>query len=255
MSLSAWLNRPDTLVARIWRTLYDGGYQVFKGCVMFILTPIYRIRRVGPRPRLSDGGAILCPNHASYLDPAFVQLTMRRRLTFIMTNDFYAIPAGRWFFRLVGAVPVGRGRLGRQGLRRAMALVKRGHTIVLFPEGSLSRDGHQKRAQRGIGRIARRTGAPVIPVGIAGAFHAWSHGSSRPGPARVRVAYGAPLRWKDMGSGHTGHTRSDEQAFADCLMDRIASARAGIHRDAPAPGDIRREGRPPKLQATESSGR
>ena len=75
---------------------------------------------------------VLCPNHSSYLDPAFVQLTVRRRLTFVMTNDFYSLPGARWFFKLVGAIPVGRGRMSRKGLRRAMALVKRGHVAFSF---------------------------------------------------------------------------------------------------------------------------
>jgi len=230
--------------------MYEGGYQVFKGCVMFVLTPVYRIRRVGPPPRLPAGGAVLCPNHTSYLDPAFVQLALRRRATFIMTNDFYALPAARWFFKLVGAVPIGRGRLGRRGMRRAIALVKRGHTIVLFPEGRLSRDGHLGHAQRGVGRIARRTGAPVIPVGIAGAFHAWSHGRTRPGHANVRVAYGPAMYWQD---GERRHRRRDEQAFADRVISGIAQTKAWVQRAAPVPGDIRAEAQ--VLQPTESSGR
>ena len=97
MSVSAWLNRPGSLAQKIWRPTYEVGYQVFKGTVLFFMRPLYRVRRVGPRPHLPSDGVLLCPNHASYLDPAFVQLVLRRRVTFVMTNDFYVLPAGRWF--------------------------------------------------------------------------------------------------------------------------------------------------------------
>ena len=249
MSVTAWLNRPG-IVERIWRPGYEIGYQCFKGCIMFMLAPVFRVRRVGPPPKLPPGGVVLCPNHASYLDPAFVQLTVRRRVTFIMTNDFYELPRWRWFFKLVGAVPVGRGRMARKGLRRAMALVRAGHSIVVFPEGRLSRDGHLGRAQRGIGRLARRTGAPIIPVAIAGAIHAWSHGDSRPGRARVRVAFGPALIWAE---NTNKHPRKAEQEFADRLMNRIAGTKAWIQSTAPDAGDV-----PvslPSLQTADSSGR
>lgn len=250
MTVSGWLNRPG-LIGRIWRPAYEAGYQMFKIGVLFLLAPIFRIRRVGPPGDVSKGGVVYCPNHASYLDPAFVQLVLRRRVTFIMTNDFYARPRARWFFQLVGAVPVGRGRMARKGLRRAMALVRKGNAIVVFPEGRLTRDGGLGRGQRGIGRLARRTGAPVIPVGIAGARHAWGHGMRGPGRASVRVAFGAPLTWDDETADPD--RRTAEQAFADRLMGRIALTKAWVQQTAPDPGDA-----PvalPDLQTADSSGR
>ena len=249
MSVTAWLNRPGA-ISRFWQPAYEAGYQCLKGAVTFILGPVYRVRRVGPPPRLPEGGVVLCPNHASYLDPGFVQILLRRRLVFVMTDDFYQSPWGRWFFHLVGAVPVGRGRQARKGLRRAIAHVKRGHAIVVFPEGRLTRDGHLGRGQRGVGVLARRTGAPIYPVGIAGAIHAWSRGSKRPGRARVRVAFGSPMRWSD---SEDMRQREAEQAFADRLMNEIAAVKSWAQKKAPQKGDL--PAFPAGLQANESSGR
>ena len=249
MSVTAWLNRPG-LLRRFWRPAYEAGYQCLKGGVTFVLGPIYRVRRVGPRPTLPKGGVVLCPNHASYLDPAFVQIVLRRRLTFVMTDDFYQSPWGRWFFRLVGAVPVGRGRLARKGLQRAIAHVKRGHAIVVFPEGRLTRDGHLGRGQRGIGVLARRTGAPIIPVGIVGAIHAWSRGSRRPGHASVRVAFGTSMTW----TAPDGLSqREAEQAFADRLMGEVAAVKSWAQVKAPRKGDL--PAFPAGLQPSEASSR
>jgi 1-acyl-sn-glycerol-3-phosphate acyltransferase len=250
LSVAAWLNRPGP-IARLWKPAYELGYQALKCGVGFVCRPLWKVRRVGRRARLPSSGVILCPNHASYLDPAFVQLVVRRRITFVMTEDFYDSPWGRWFYKLVGAVPIGRGRLARRGLRRAMALVRRGHAVVLFPEGRLSTDGHLHPPKRGIGSLARRTGAPVVPVAIAGSLHAWAKGRSMPGRANVRVAFAEPLRYAEderLGRRHA------ERAFAERLMGRIAALLTGLQRKAPDPRDVPPHPPcPPALQDPESS--
>jgi len=250
MTATAWLNRPG-LIGRLWRPAYEVGYQAFKCVISFVLSPIWGIRRIGPAPKLPHGGVILCPNHTSYLDPAFVQLVLRRRLVFVMTERFYKSPKARWFYRLVTAIPIGKGgRSARKGIRRAMALVKRGHAIVIFPEGRLSPDGHLNEAQRGIGTLARRTGAPVIPVAIAGALHAWPKGARRPGAARVRLAFGEPLIYAEP---EPFGRKPAEQAFADRVLRSIATSKAALQARAPDPRDI--AVCPGLLQADGASGR
>lgn len=231
MGLVARLNRPGPL-GRTWRRAYEMGYGCLRGVTALVFGPLFRVRRVGPPPPLPKGGVVLCPNHASYLDPAFVQLCVARRVTFVMTSEYYTKPLGRWFFALVGAVHVGPGRQARAGLRRAIALARRGHAVVLFPEGRLSRDGTMHRGQRGIAIIARRAGVPIIPVAIVGAMRAWKHDGLRPRRASVRVAFGQePLHW----SGEPG--RGAQQAFANELMDRIRALHAEVLRTAPHPFD------------------
>lgn len=233
MSVVSWLNRPGP-VRWIWRPGYELFYAGLKTGVALVCGPLFRVRRVGRRANLPRRGLVLCPNHASYLDPAFLQLVLRRRVTFVMTNNFYRTRWGRWFFGLVGAIPVGTGRLARKGLRRSIAAVRRGHAVVVFPEGRLSRDGSLGPGQRGIGILARRTGAPIYPVGIVGSMAAWPKGRRYPGRAHVRIAFAAPITWASQ--AHES-TREGEQAFADDLMARIARAHAFIAAVAPDPHD------------------
>ncbi len=234
MTATAWLNQ-HPVARRIWKPAFEFGYQCLKIAVALVFGPVWRVRRVGRRAHVPQGGVVLCPNHASYLDPAFVQLCVRRRLIFVMTEDFYRVKWGAWFFKLVGAVAIGRGRRAHKGLRRAMALVRKGHAIVVFPEGRLTEDGTLNRAQRGVGRLARLTRVPVIPVGIAGARHAWGKGRTRPGKARVRVAFGRPLRWH--GNADTNERRT-EQAFSDEVMRAVAETKAWVEAHAPDSGDV-----------------
>jgi 1-acyl-sn-glycerol-3-phosphate acyltransferase len=209
------------LFARSWRALYEFGYLGLQGVTHLMFRPFFRIRRVGPRTPLPEGGVLLCPNHESYLDPAMVQIAApRRRLVFVMTNDFYSSPAARWFFRLVGALPIARGRLAWRSVRRATALLRMGRAIVVFPEGRLSREGEMSPAQRGVSVLARAGRAPVVPVAILGSRRAWPRGARWFSRANVRVAFGEPIAW------HGRHDREGEQAFADEVLERVRALRA-----------------------------
>jgi 1-acyl-sn-glycerol-3-phosphate acyltransferase len=190
--------------------------------VQLFFRPLFRARRVGPPSPLPRGGVLLCPNHQSYLDPAFLQLVVGRRLTFVMTNDFYAVPAAAWFFRLVGALPVRQGALARGTLRRAAALLRLGAAVVVFPEGRLSTDGSLHRAQRGVATVARRGRAPVVPVAIEGSRRAWPKGARWGRRSDVRIRFGTPMRCT------SSPGRLEDQAFADALLAEVARARALI---------------------------
>ena len=207
-------------LGRVWNVLYEGGYASLRAVVMYAWRPLFGTRRVGTPPRLPRGSFVLCANHASYLDPAFVQLVLPRRVVFLMTYDFYRRRAGRWFFKLVGAIPVDTGRLARKGLERAVALLREGQPVALFPEGRLSTDGSLATGQRGVAILSRLGHAPVVPVGIAGNLVAWPKGARRPRRADVRVAFGPPI------PSPTGPStgREAEQDFADRVMAAVERA-------------------------------
>jgi 1-acyl-sn-glycerol-3-phosphate acyltransferase len=209
------------LLTRAWHGVYEFFYAGLKGGTTILFRALFRVRAIGPA-RLPDGGVLLCPNHQGYLDPTFVQLTARRRLTFVMTNDFYSSPWARWFFRLVGALPLGAGRQALTTTRRAVALLRLGHALVVFPEGRLSTDGSLSRGQRGIALLARRGRVPVVPVAIEGSRRAFGKGMPWMRRAHVRLAFGDPIR-----IGH-GEGRESDQRFADDVMARVAALRERI---------------------------
>jgi 1-acyl-sn-glycerol-3-phosphate acyltransferase len=235
VSLARVLNRPGFL-GRLWRVAYEIGYVGLRSMVLLAFRPLFLIRRRGPEPRWPTGGFLLCPNHSSFLDPGFVQMVVPRRVTFVMTNEFYARRSGRWFFALVGAIPMAPGRMGHRAIRRAAAMLRRGYAVVLFPEGRISVDGTPGHAHRGVGTLARLGRVPVIPLGIRGAAPTWPPDALWFRRSDVRVHFGEPLAWNGLPTDIPAPQRRErERTFALTLMEHIRRL-AGFPPNPPANG-------------------
>lgn len=203
-----------------------------------LLRVLFRIRVEG-RARLADGeAAIVAANHASYMDPIFLQLAVPRRILFLMTDAFYRIRWARWFFRLVGCLPVSDvGRAGNVAtIRESARLLARGRTLGIFPEGGLSRDGALQRGHTGVARLMLQTGVRVVPVGIVGSFDV----ISRPRPRlrlfrSVTIRIGEPIAPAE--TRGEGESENATRARAHELTREIMRSIAGLtgQRYEPAP--------------------
>jgi len=200
-----------------------------------LLRVLFRAPIHGGRLRARPpGGLIVAPNHVSWIDPAFVQYAVYpHRVTFLMTELYYDLPVIRWYFRAVGARPVREDGPSVSGLKAAREALDAGEVVCIFPEGEITLDGTMRPGRRGVARLARRTGAAVLPVGIRGAEHVFSKVQKRPRRHRVSVHVGPLLRFDETES------RAGEQRFLDRLM-RTLSALAGRpvpeqHRGPPEP--------------------
>jgi 1-acyl-sn-glycerol-3-phosphate acyltransferase len=218
-----------------WGALWESFYFLLKCFARLVLRTLFRVRRVEGPDELPEGGVLVCANHQSYLDPSFVQLALRRRATFVMTDDFYRVPLARWFFELVGAIPVDRSRRVRGSVVRAAALLRLGRVVAVFPEGKISPPGALGRAQRGIAVLARRGRVPVVPVAVDGGARAWGRGARWMRTSDVRIAVGPPRRYVGPPS------RPRDQAFADEVREDIARLWDSIRARGPRPeGSVRR---------------
>lgn len=189
-------------------------------CVVFIpiIRTLWRVAVTGPRvAKPGPNGLILAPNHQSWVDPAVVQYAvLPRRITFLMTELFYDLPVLNWYFRLAGARRVREeGRPSVAGLRAARDALSEGEVVCIFPEGEITTTGRMGRGQRGVARLARRTGAPVVPIGIHGAIDVWSKLQRTITLASVRVRIGAPIVYDETPD------REGEERFTQRLMDAI----------------------------------
>ena len=118
----------------------------------------------------SDGPAILCPNHISFLDSAFIMMTAPRNVSFVGKAEYMDSWKTKFLFPMLGMIPIDRsgGEKSQGALDAASAVLERGELFAMFPEGTRSRDGCLYKGRTGAARLATRIGCPIYPVGIVG---------------------------------------------------------------------------------------
>lgn len=167
------------------------GYRLFRRAVVALGALLFGYTVYG-RENIPEGGAlIVAANHRRIADPAFVSMALPRRLRWMAVKDLFVFPV-RKLVLFGGAFPVDRENGGRAGLLTALSLLSKGEAVGIFPEGARQRTDALRGAPRsGVGMLAARSGAPVLPVYV----------DRVPGPAarlrgeRLRVYVGAPLRF------------------------------------------------------------
>jgi 1-acyl-sn-glycerol-3-phosphate acyltransferase len=140
-----------------------------------------------------NGPVILASNHASFLDPPLVGAGLKRGINYLARESLFRFPVVGWVLRRWQSVPVDRDRGGAKGLKGILDRLLAGGAIILFPEGTRTRDGKLQPARSGIGLTVIKSTAPVVPVRVFGTFEAYGRHLRFPRPRRVMVKYGQPM--------------------------------------------------------------
>lgn len=171
-----------------------------------------------------DGGFLVVPNHSSFLDPWMVGMAFPRLVRWLITNEWYDRSAtARFFFKSFGTVPV-RPRDPAGTISAVCDALARGDAVGIFPEGGISPDGRIRRFRGGVARMAARSGVPVIPVGIRGAFECLPKHRRFPRFRRVTIVVGAPVRFP---GGPLAADPTDDEISAFLATLRAEVARLG----------------------------
>lgn len=168
-------------------------YRIGRFLSLMICVVLGRFKAYGTENIPSKGGVILAPNHISYLDPPAAGAGIRRQVRFMAKLELFKIPVLGFLIRNVGAFPVKRGTADRHALKKAIDLLQQGELVCLFPEGKRSETGEPLDAELGIGMIALRSKAPVVPTAIIGTTSVLPFDSPLPRFGRIRIYYGNPI--------------------------------------------------------------
>ena len=164
-----------------------------------------------------DGPAIIASNHIGYLDFVFSGYAARergRRVRFLAKKEIFDKRGVGWLMRQMGHVPVDRDGAAKDSLTAAMAELRRGEVIGMFPEATISPSFVPRRGKTGTVRLAQESGAPLIPVAIWGTqriLTKWRPKKFRRG-LPVIVNIGKPV---------DAPAEGDAQVITDHLMERI----------------------------------
>lgn len=157
-----------------------------------------QVTRAGTEHLPRSGGVVLAPNHTGYLDFAQVGLTARtagRSVRYLMKADLERNPAVAFLMRHCGAIGVDRSH-GAAAYARAVAALRAGQSVCIYPEATISRSFEIKELKSGAARMALEAQVPIVPLAIWGEQRIWIKGLPRAlGRHRfpITVVVGAPL--------------------------------------------------------------
>lgn len=202
---------------------------------------VWRPRVLGLEHVPHTGQVIVASNHLSFIDSVVIPLVLPRRVNFLAKAEYFEGHGfrGWWsrtFFRGIGAVPVHRDghRDSMAALQTALGLLQGGAAFGIYPEGTRSRDGRLYRGRTGVGWLALESGAPVVPLALAGTQRIQPVGARLPRVHRVTISFGppvdpAPYAQQVAESGGAARARRE---ITDLVMDRIAAMSGQVRTDA-----------------------
>ena len=229
-----------------------------------LLARFYLIVKVSGREHLqTDGEAILAPVHRSNLDVPIISSYCSRRIRSMAKINMFKGKFGQWFSTAIGAFPVRRDSLDREALTAALEILRRRELLLVFPEGSRKSGRSVDKILDGCSYLATKTGAPVIPIALAGTEEAMPPGRMFPRIRRIVVTVGEPLtppsaaggKGGQAGKGGQGGTARNakeiRQEFSQVLQRQLQSLLDNSHQ---ALSNARQRSRQPSRQADAAPG-
>ena len=171
---------------------YRVGWTMFR----LIYSTFFRWKLVGREHVPLTGSVILAGNHASFIDPPLIGCALPRDINYLGRESLFRYPVVGWVLRSWNSVPVDRDGGGARGLKAILDRLLKGGAIILFPEGTRTKDGRLQPARSGVGLTVIKSEAVVIPVRVFGTFEAWGRHMTFPRPKRIGVVYGAPMDFR-----------------------------------------------------------
>jgi 1-acyl-sn-glycerol-3-phosphate acyltransferase len=126
----------------------------------------YHVRGVENMP--PSGPLLIVANHLSWYDPFLIGVILPRRLWFCAKVELFSWPLFGWACKQTGQIPVRRGKSDRASLEKALAYLREGKAVVIFPEGKVEKHGRMIEAHTGIAMLALRSGAKLLPIAHTG---------------------------------------------------------------------------------------
>jgi 1-acyl-sn-glycerol-3-phosphate acyltransferase len=200
----------------------------------------FRVRHYGLHQIPRSGGALICTNHVSVLDPVFVALGGAKRgrpVRFLGLSELFDSGFVGWAMRTTRQIPLRRGTGDWDAIHSVAKVVRSGALAGMSPEGRVTDGVEEVAGQKGAARIALAAGRPVIPSGIWGSNYRWPMEGPRAGtPHRppVVVVFGPPIKPE----GEPRNPR-DVRALTDRIMAEVRLLRdlARARAEAFLPGN------------------
>ena len=143
-------------------------FQIIKKIAWVLAHVLFRFEVSGMENIPKTGAYLLCANHISAFDPIVIAVFMKRQPRFMGKKELFESWFLNKFFKALGAFPVDRNAADMQAFRSSMDVLKQGHGLLIFSQGTRMKDFEDSKS--GVALFALKSGAPIIPVGIRGSY-------------------------------------------------------------------------------------
>lgn len=184
-------------------------YRICRALLRLLFTIFFRLETRGLENIPATGPVLLASNHISNFDPITVGIKVHRRVHYMAKAELFAFKPIGAFLRTIGAFPVKRGGVSKDAIKLAIQLLRDGHALGIFPEGT--RNSEASAAKRGAAMIAIRSEATIVPVAIVGNYRLFS---------KLLVIYGPPI---SLAQVEAAEGQDQSEALTDAIMSNIRS--------------------------------
>jgi len=165
--------------------LADRWWDIGKVACFYSFTTFFSLRSTGGHNVPRSGPVLILSNHQSFLDPVLAGLPVPRYIRWVARQTLHKNRFVSALISSLRAIPIDHHGFSREGLQAVLDALEEGACVGMFPEGTRTPDGEMHPFKPGMSLIVKRTKAPIIPVGIAGAYAAWPRTSKLPLPSPI----------------------------------------------------------------------
>jgi 1-acyl-sn-glycerol-3-phosphate acyltransferase len=196
-------------------------YNIFYNLAKLLARIIFSMRVIHPERMVESGPLLIAVNHSSFFDPPLAGICSRRGVYYLARKTLLKWPFFGPLFPAMNVIPVERDGNDMSALREVIKKVKEGNAVLLFPEGTRSLDGDLQPARAGIGLVIAKTGAPVLPMRIFGAYEAFPKNARRFQLSQISVVIGEPIHFS--AEEISNSSRETYQLLSNRVMDAIGA--------------------------------
>ena len=203
----------------ITSSLVDRTGKVARACArawsrLILVTTGVRVQVSGLERVPIDGAYVFVSNHQSIYDIPILFSALPFQLRIIAKASLGFFPVLGWHLRYTGHLLVDRARIGAATLLQVAGLMKRGHSLIVFPEGTRSRDGRVGPFKGGLFLMAVEAGLPIVPVAIRGSRHVMLKGRLMVQPGKVKLLVHEPIETASL-------VNVDPREFAEQVRETV----------------------------------
>ena len=189
---------------------------ILRPIIITISTLVFRMKVRNRKNCPKKGPLVLAGNHISNWDPPFIAAAVPRGVYFMAKSSLFKPGFWSWAMNKLGAFPINRRSSVNSGaIHTAISLVNAGNAVIIFPEGTRSKDGNMLPAKAGVGYIAHSTSAPVLPFYLEGMD---SPKNTLLFKSRFRVTFGTVISTEVL---EVEHKNGGAQGVADYIMKKV----------------------------------